>query len=134
MATMLDFVVFSTLVHIPEFSTSRAAAFGAMSGGILHFTLCKIWVFDRSHQNIADAALSYFIISGSALFLHSFCTTMLSNLMPDEMAWLLSKGVVFTCWMYPASRYIVFGNFSFVPRPLFFVPTPKDKGQRTKDK
>uniref|UniRef100_A0A7C3ZM70 GtrA family protein n=1 Tax=Planktothricoides sp. SpSt-374 TaxID=2282167 RepID=A0A7C3ZM70_9CYAN len=133
MATMLDFVIFSTLVHIPEFSTSRAAAFGSMAGGILHFTLCKIWVFDSSKQNIAEAALRYFIISGSALFLHSFCTTMMAKLIPDEMAWLVSKGVVFTGWMYPASRYIVFGNMSQVLSPLSFVIGQGTKDKRTND-
>jgi putative flippase GtrA len=112
LATALDFIVFSLFVRLFELPVQRGAVFGSLAGGIFHFSLCRFWVFARFERNLLEAAFRYAIVSGSALVLHSTLTTLLATYLLDieETAWLTSKFLVFAFWIYPGSKYMVFGR------------------------
>lgn len=112
MATALDFVVFTLLHRFLQVQISTSAALGSFAGAIVHFTICRIWVFGTLKHSIGEAIWRYVIVIGAALVLHSTTTTLLATyVIPvEELAWLVSKNAVFLCWVYPGTKYIVFGQ------------------------
>lgn len=129
LATALDFVVFTLFNRGVNIQISTAAALGSLAGALLHFTICRLWVFRHSKKHgVAESLGRYIIVSGGALILHSIGTTLLANFIihQEELAWLISKNTVFLFWVYPGTKYMVFGpgqslkrnspNFSAQPK------------------
>ena len=131
LATSLDFVVFTLFNRGVDLPISSAAALGSLAGAMLHFTICRLWVFRHSKQHgLAESLGRYIIVSGGALILHSFATTLLANsIIPlEELAWLISKNLVFLFWVYPGTKYMVFGpGNSFKPNPPNLTSNPKQR-------
>ena len=109
-ATGVDLVVFLTLIRYAQTALWIAVGAGAIAGAIVHFSLCKFWVFGRFDQTFSTAAWRYVFASGMALLGHELATAMYAGTFPVEMAWVLSKTTVFLFWIYPMSRYYVFGT------------------------
>lgn len=131
LATSLDFVVFTLFNRGVNLQISTAAALGSLAGALLHFTICRLWVFRHSKQHSLPESLGrYIIVSGGALILHSLATTLLANsIIPqEELAWLISKNMVFLFWVYPGTKYMVFGPGQSLKRnsPNFTV-NPKQR-------
>ncbi len=120
LATALDFVVFTLLNRGVEMQISTAAALGSLAGALLHFIICRFWVFRQSKKHsLAESVGRYIIVSGGALILHSLATTLLAqSIIPqEELAWLISKNTVFLFWVYPGTKYMVFGQTESLKRP-----------------
>ena len=109
LATLMDLVVFTMMVRLVESHLALATALAAFVGAIVHFSLCKFWVFGRFNRSFKTSAWRYVFVSGSALIAHTVITTSLAAFISAEFAWAASKGIVFLCWIYPLSRFFVFG-------------------------
>jgi putative flippase GtrA len=131
LATSIDFVVFTLFNRGLETQISTAAALGSLAGALLHFTICRLWVFRQSkQQSLAESLGRYIIVSGGALILHSIATTLLAqSIIPlEELAWLISKNTVFLLWVYPGTKYMVFGYHQSLNRkPTNFTSTPRER-------
>lgn len=131
LATSLDFVVFTLFNRGVDLQISTAAALGSLAGALLHFTICRLWVFRHSKQHgLAESLGRYIVVSGGALILHSIATTLLANsIIPlEELAWLISKNTVFLFWVYPGTKYMVFGpGESLKQNSPNFTSDPKQK-------
>lgn len=113
-ATLSDGLVFALLVHLSlvesSWSTGLFAFLAAGVGGVIHYSLCSFWVFERFESNHLRAASLYVLVSGMAALLHGFLTQILVIWFVSGVAWGISKVVLFLCWTYPLSRYAVFGQ------------------------
>ena len=116
-ATGVDLLVFLTLIRYAHTTLWVAVGAAAFAGAIVHFALCKFWVFGRFDQTFSTAAWRYVFASGMALLGHELATAMYAGYFPVEMAWVLSKTTVFLFWIYPLSRYYVFGTVEARPVP-----------------
>ena len=109
-ATLMDLLVFTMMVRVAESHLAASAALAAFVGALIHFSLCNFWVFGRFNRSFRKSAWRYVMVSGSALIAHTLLTTSLAVVFGAEIAWALSKTTVFLCWIYPLSRFFVFGN------------------------
>lgn len=113
-ATGFDGLVFALAAALSGASSDRATAacvaLGALVGGLTHFIICRRWVFQRFDAPLAQSAPRYALMSLSAGLLHTGLTTLLANLLLLQLAWGLSKLLVYLGWTYPLSRYVVFNN------------------------
>jgi putative flippase GtrA len=109
-ATAADAVVFASLLRLSPLPLAANVALAALVGAVVHFSLCRVWVFGRFNRGFLAALQRYALMSGVALGLHAEVTTLLARGMMPESAWMLSKVAVFALWCYPASRFMVFGG------------------------
>lgn len=120
-ATAMDGVFFAFLMWLSLFDQSWAtglnATLAAVVGGIIHYSLCSFWVFERFEQSHLRAIPMYIFVSGMAALLHGLVTQGISMFAPASVAWGVSKVVLFLCWTYPLSRYAVFGQPSDTSAP-----------------
>jgi putative flippase GtrA len=110
LATLMDFTAFTLLIRQLHCPLTWAAGLGAFIGAIVHFTLCRHWVFGKNGRGVMDSGARYIIVSGTALVAHAAVTTIMARRIDPEMAWSVSKVAVFTLLTYPASRYFVFSQ------------------------
>lgn len=111
-ATVADAALYALLVHTlvnwDVTSLGVAAAVGAMLGGVIHYTMCRFWVFRRFEAPLLRSAVTYFAMSWMAAIGHGFLTDWLAGLFGAAIAWTISKGAFWVIWTYPMSRYVVF--------------------------
>jgi putative flippase GtrA len=134
MATSLDFVVFTILHRLFSLPIPTSTALGSLAGAMLHFTVSRFWVFRTMKHSFAEAVWRYIIVVGGALVLHSTATTLLAKyLIPlEELAWLISKNTVFLCWVYPGTKYHVFGKRNRSKRDRDAQPSHRDRQDSTR--
>lgn len=89
-----------------------AAFFGALLGGVIHYSSCRLVVFRRFELPVAYSAPRYVAMSGSAALIHAGLVMVLSSVVTAGMAWFVSKALVYVGWTYPLSRYVVFSSRS----------------------
>jgi putative flippase GtrA len=113
-ATGLDALIFSIAAALSgassDLATAACVAAGALAGGVAHFTICRLWVFQRFDAPLSQSAPRYALMSASAGLLHTGLTTLLANMFALQLAWGISKLLVYLGWTYPLSRYVVFTN------------------------
>ncbi|MFW6057258.1 MAG: hypothetical protein ACOC9W_00240 [Persicimonas sp.] len=113
-ATAADAVLYAsllfTLVRWESVSLGLAAGIGALLGGIVHYTMCRFWVFRRFEAPLFCSVAIYFAMSWVAAAGHGFFTGWLASLAGAGLAWAVSKGVIWVAWTYPMSRYVVFND------------------------
>jgi putative flippase GtrA len=113
-ATGVDGIIYAslvwTLVAWGNISVGMAAAGGALVGGVVHYSLSRFWVFERFKAPLKQSALVYFAMSWLAAAAHGALTGSLANSLGMSLGWVASKGVVWMFWIYPLSRYVVFGG------------------------
>lgn len=112
-ATAVDFLIFSLLHRFLDVQISTATALGSLGGAMVHFSICRLWIFNSTMKHsFAESVWRYIIVIGGALILHSTGTTLLAKYVihQEELAWLISKNTVFLCWVYPGTKYMVFGQ------------------------
>lgn len=114
-ATAADGVVFALLSHDVilgqlKWGVGVAAALAAIVGGIIHYSLCRSWVYGRFGASHRHALPRYVLMSGSAALLHGGLVQLLSGLMLDGLAWGASKVLIYLMWTFPLSRYVVFSE------------------------
>lgn len=113
-ATAVDGLIYvalvATLVESYSMTIGVAAATGAFVGGIVHYTLSRFWVFERFSASLMQSAVTYFTMSWLAAAAHGALTSYLVEALGPSIGWFASKGIVWFCWTYPLSRYVVFGG------------------------
>lgn len=109
-ATLVDLCVFTALLRLLHTPLVTDTALAALAGATVHFTLCKTIVFGRFRRHVLDSAWRYLVVSGTALLMHTTATTIIASVSSPEIGWAISKGLVFLFFIYPASRYFVFGG------------------------
>lgn len=113
-ATGVDGVLYAGLLHWTAswgaYRIGLTAALAAFVGGMTHFVLCRIWVFQRYNRPLVGALAAYMVMSGGAALVHGLLTHALSLHVAVSSAWVVSKLVVFLMWTYPMSRFVVFGQ------------------------
>lgn len=112
-ATAADGLAYAALVHTlvawQVMSIGLAAGLGALIGGVIHYSMCRFWVFRRFETSLGWSVATYFAMSGLAAVGHGFLTAWLADYLGAGFGWGLSKAAIWAFWTYPASRYIVFG-------------------------
>jgi hypothetical protein len=101
-----------TLVAWQMLTLGWSAGLAAIVGGLMHYAMCRFWVFRRFDASFRWSAATYFLMSGLAAVGHGFLTEWLATFIGAGFGWGLSKGVIWVAWTYPASRYIVFGGMA----------------------
>jgi putative flippase GtrA len=115
-ATGCDGIVYALLVHTlvgwKMLSLGVSAGLAAIVGGVIHYILCRFWVFRRFDASLRWSAVTYFVMSGLAAVGHGFLTEWLAGFIGAGFGWALSKAILWALWTYPASRYVVFGGMA----------------------
>lgn len=119
LATVVDGVIFALLMRLYAGTSLEIpglwAAFGAIVGGATHYALCAFWVFRRFEHRPTRAIPSYIFVSGVAALGHGMFMQGLCFVVPQWWAWAISKVVLFLCWTYPLSRFVIFDQRSASP-------------------
>lgn len=108
-ATAADFVVFLSLVQFADFTPWVATAAACVVGGIINFTINRVWTFaSRGHP--MGEAWRYTFVSASSALLNSGGVAVLLFLpaLDHRFAWLVVRVAVFVAWNYPLQRDYVF--------------------------
>lgn len=125
-ATACDGIVYAVMIHTlvarEIASVGLAAGLAAIFGGIIHYSMCRFWVFKRFEASLGWSAATYFAMSGLAAIGHGLLTEWLAGLIGAGFGWGVSKGLIWALWTYPASRYIVFGGLAGQEAPEQEVP------------
>jgi hypothetical protein len=101
-------VLLYTVVRFDLISLGLAAGLAAVVGGLIHYGLCRFWVFRRFDAPLWKSAIIYFAMSWLAAAGHGFFTGWLAGFAGAAVAWAVSKGLIWVAWTYPLSRYVVF--------------------------
>lgn len=121
LATACDAALYALLVlsavRAEVIGVGIAAGVGAVVGGIIHYGLCRFWVFRRFGASIPSSVLLYMAMSWIAAVGHGALTHWLSGSAGVVIGWLISKAILWLLWTYPLSRYVV------------FYKTPSDPGR-----
>lgn len=111
-ATGADAAVYAamvvTLVHTGAISVGVAAGAAAALGGLIHYGLCRFWVFRRFQASIPSSLMLYLTMSWLAAVGHGVLTQWLSEVVGVAAGWLISKSILWVVWTYPLSRFVVF--------------------------
>jgi len=110
MATGIDFALFSTLVKLGVLPPV-ATLLGAVSGGIVNFTMNRSWTFDASGSK-RTMARRYVLVSGASAALNASLVAALLWI-PEQhvtISWLVARGLIFLGWNYPLHRDYVFAH------------------------
>lgn len=109
-------VLLRTLVAAESISVGLAAGLAALVGGVVHFALNRYWVFARFDTSFKQSALSYFAVSWLAALFHglltAFWVSVLGQSMGQSGGWAFSKLLIWLLWIYPMTRYVVFGGIA----------------------
>ncbi|KAL0217950.1 hypothetical protein RCL1_008798 [Eukaryota sp. TZLM3-RCL] len=110
-STFIDMIVYFAFIRITAI-VSVAAAIGSMTGGLVHYFLCRSLVFKNSTVSRAYSVFFYFFVSWTGAGLHAFLVSIFSLVFGDFSGWLTSKLLVFVTFSFPLSKYFVFGGFA----------------------
>lgn len=113
-ATAVDGIIYAvllwTLVAWKDIPVGMAAGIGAFVGGLIHYSMSRFWVFERFQAPLKQSAVAYFTMSWLAAACHGALTQSLVEYLGLSIGWFTSKGLVWVFWIYPLSRYVVFGG------------------------
>lgn len=113
-ATAVDGIIYAlllwTFVAWKDISVGMAAGIGAFVGGLIHYSMSRFWVFERFEAPLKQSAVAYFAMSWLAAAIHGTLTHSLVEYLGLSGGWFVSKGLVWVFWIYPLSRYVVFGG------------------------
>ena len=108
-ATGVDFAIYLGLVHLADVAPWSATAAGCLVGGVVNFTINRVWTFASSGHPIGEA-WRYFFVSASSALLNSGGVAVLLFLpnLDHHFAWVVVRAAVFVAWNYPLQRDYVF--------------------------
>jgi len=110
-ATAADFGLMSLLVSWDVATTTQATALGCLLGGIINFSLNRVWTFASTDDIPTLQAIRYTIVSVTSALLNSggVALALTLPLADYRIGWVLVRGVVFLCWNFPLQRDYVYG-------------------------
>jgi len=109
-ATAADFGLMSVLVSSDLATTTQATALGCLLGGVINFSLNRVWTF-ASNDAPTLQAIRYTIVSVTSALLNSggVALALTLPLADYRIGWVLVRLVVFLCWNFPLQRDYVYG-------------------------
>ncbi|MEM1032239.1 MAG: GtrA family protein [Myxococcota bacterium] len=110
-ATAADFGLMSLLVANDLATTTQATALGCLLGGVINFSLNRVWTFAATDQVPALQAIRYTIVSVISALLNSggVALALMLPLADYRIGWVLVRAAVFLCWNFPLQRDYVYG-------------------------
>lgn len=110
-ATGVDFLVVVLLVQLASGDPRIATAAGCLVGGIVNFSMNRVWTFGSNAPAVTQA-WRYTFVSASSALLNSGGVAVLLFLpgLDYRIAWLLVRVAVFLTWNYPLHRDFVFNE------------------------
>jgi phosphatidylglycerophosphate synthase/putative flippase GtrA len=133
-ATAADFLFVVGLVDWLGLRPSIATALGCLLGGVINFSLGRVWVFQSRRCAAMPQAMRYAFVSASSAGLNAVTVAILVLTAVDyRLAWLLARVAVFLGWNYPLQRDFVFSERASVeerasePAPLPLMETSKEQ-------
>jgi phosphatidylglycerophosphate synthase len=108
-ATGIDFLVVVLLVQVFTGDPRIATGAGCIVGGLVNFTINRVWTFG-SHAPAVAQAWRYTFVSTSSALLNSGGVAVLLFLpgVDYRLAWVIVRAAVFLTWNYPLHRDYVF--------------------------
>ncbi|MCA9598805.1 MAG: GtrA family protein [Myxococcales bacterium] len=108
-ATASDFAVVALLVSRGVASPAIATVLGCVVGGIVNFSMNRIWTF-ASNQPTGPQAGRYLVVTTSSAALNGglVAVLLLLDSVPYQLAWLVVRGAVFLTWNFPLQKNYVF--------------------------
>jgi phosphatidylglycerophosphate synthase/putative flippase GtrA len=108
-ATASDFGIVVALASVAGLVPALATLLGCAAGGVINFTLNRLWAFEQQPAS-TRMAIRYGFVTGSSALLNSGLVAVLL-LLPSihyQIAWVLVRIAVFGTWNYPLHRDYVF--------------------------
>jgi putative flippase GtrA len=107
----MDFAFVALLVSGLKVSPPLATLFGCILGGIVNFSINRSWAF-TSTGPVSRMMRRYVLVSSaSALWNAGLVAAMLLiPRMPYQVAWWLTRGIVYFGWNYPMHKRYVFSH------------------------
>ncbi len=108
-ATAVDFIIVLMLVKVVALPAWVATAFGCIVGGVVNFTMNRVWTFQSDGPPVTQA-WKYTFVSASSALLNSGGVALLALLpaLDFRLAWAIVRVAVFVAWNYPLHRDYVF--------------------------
>lgn len=110
-ATLTDFAFVFVLVKLELAPPPIATLFGCALGGVVNFSLNRIWTFASSDPHLPQIG-KYAVVSVTSALLNAGGVALVL-LLPGvdyRVAWWLVRGLVFLTWNYPLHREYVFND------------------------
>jgi len=110
-ATLIDFIVVTSLVEMTLSRPVVATLVGAAVGALCNFSLNRAWAFRREGGWMGQAA-RYAFVSGSSALLNAtgVGALLLLPALDYRLAWAVARATVFLLWNYPLQRDYVFAD------------------------
>ncbi|KAL0222285.1 hypothetical protein RCL1_002139 [Eukaryota sp. TZLM3-RCL] len=110
-ATFVDMLIYLTVLHFTS-HIAISAAVGAVTGGIIHYLLCKSVIFNATscHVSTTYSLILYFATSWVGAGIHALATTIFSSYLGEIVGFWASKLIIFLSFSFPVSKFIVFGT------------------------
>ncbi len=109
LATGSDFALVALLVAWASVSPPIATFIGCVLGGIVNFTVNRVWAFGSDAPTGRQAVRYLFVTSSSAVLNAGLVAALLLFPgLPYAIAWWLVRGAVFATWNFPLNRDYVF--------------------------
>lgn len=109
-ATAVDFVVTIFLTEIAAVWYVLSTALGATAGGVVSFTMCRLWVFNRREAQWQHQALRYVLAIGLSLTLNTLSVWFLTETF--HISYVISK-VIAAAAVGLSVNFLVFRYFVF---------------------
>ena len=108
-ATGIDFSIVTMLVAVPWFGAPTATLVGCAVGGVVNFTMNRVWTFRAGGSYVRQGGRYAFVSATSALLnAGGVAVLLLLPSMDYRIAWVLVRVAVFAAWNYPLHRNYVF--------------------------
>jgi putative flippase GtrA len=117
-ASVSDFLVFLLFSRVLGTSAPAATLIGCFVGGVINFTINRVWAFE-AEGSVASQAPRYVFVSASSAVLNAGGVSLLLSfpLLDTRVAWFLCRALVFVTWNFPLFRDYV------------FAPAPRSEGE-----
>jgi phosphatidylglycerophosphate synthase/putative flippase GtrA len=115
-ATLIDFIVVTSLVETVLSAPVLATLLGAGVGALCNFSLNRYWTFKHDGACV-EQATRYTFVSGSSALLNALgvAALLLLPALDYRIAWCVARATVFLLWNYPLQRDYVFGPVEGAP-------------------
>ncbi len=109
-ATVVDFVVTIFFTEIVSLWYVFSNALGAASGGVVSFTMCRRWVFNRRSDRIGNQAFRYILAICLSLTLNTIGVWFLTETFP--ISYIISK-IIAAAAVGVSVNFLIFRYFVF---------------------
>ena len=109
-ATCAEYALFHLLVHALGFSPLNGTRAGCVFGGVLNFTINRLWTF-KSRSSTWNEAWKYALVSlgGAEVASRLVDLAVAHTSLHVDLIWALTHVVVSVLWHLPLQRFFVFG-------------------------